>query len=111
MISRKSAKLIADAFVQHFKSPFGAGVFAVGPHVYKLQEEQAYNFLYENEYNASFIQVMRNHIYGGTTETLARAIMGIHTGETILNATRSLTVEARQQDAQTLLRKLVEDMF
>jgi hypothetical protein len=112
MISRKSTKLIADAYAAHFTSPLQQiGAWGLGPKVYKLKDDEAYNFLYEQEHETWFLQVMARHITGQTTQTLTKAIMGIHTGETIVPAATDWTFEARQKHGQILLKKLAEDML
>src|SRR5438552_12249025 len=64
MISRKSTKIIADAYAAHFKSPFAGGTNSTFGTVYRLKDEEAYNFLYEREYELWFLQVMARYTGG-----------------------------------------------
>ena len=111
MISRKSTKLIADAYAAHFESHVEIGAWTLGPKVYKLKDEDAYNFLYLREYELWFLQVMARFITGQTTQKLVTAIMGIHTGETLVPATSDSTYPQRQAMGQPLLKRLAEDMI
>jgi hypothetical protein len=112
MISRRSTKLIADAYAEHFKNPLlEINAWLLGPKVYKLKDEEAYNFLYVREYEVAFLQVMASYINGQTTQKLSMAIRGIHTGETLVPATTQLNYPQRQQMGQGLLKRLAEDML
>src|SRR5215216_187302 len=109
MISRKTTKLLADAYATHFSSMFESPGFTLGPKIYKLEDDKAYNYFYEREYDVWFLQIINRSIAGGTTQTFAKAIMGIHTGETIVSATMDWTYEDRQKKGQLLLKRLAED--
>jgi len=111
MISRTSTKLIADAYAAHFQSAFAGGTNSTFGTIYKLKDEDAYNFLYLREYELWFLQIMARFITGQTTQKLVTAIMGIHTGETLVPATAELTYAARQAAGQPLLKRLAEDMI
>lgn len=54
---------------------------------------------------------MNRFIAGQTTPKLVTAIMGIHTGETLVPATPDLTYPERQTMGQPLLKRLAEDMI
>lgn len=106
MITRKTSKLIADAYGMHFKRSSGIVGYAN-----RLYEEKINTFFYEQEYEVWFLQIMRPVIQDGTEPKLVKAIMELHTGETITSATKDWTYDQRQELGQKLLRRLAEDLF
>ncbi len=105
MISRKTAKLIADAYAAHFKTALSRNG------IYTLKQEEINTFLYEQEYDYAFLKIMRDTALSDSHKQLAQAIMGLHTGETIAGATRGSSDSERQTLGQTFLVKLAEDIL
>jgi hypothetical protein len=105
MISRKSARLIADAYATHFKTASSRNG------VYTLEREKINTFLYEQEYEYAFLRIMREVIQSDSHQRLAKAIMELHTGEAIASATRGSSDQQRQELGQTFLVKLAEDIL
>jgi hypothetical protein len=77
MISRKTTKLIADAYAAHFKTALSRDG------IYTLKQEEINTFLYEQEYEYAFLKIVRETVSSDNHKRLAQAIMGLHTGETI----------------------------
>jgi len=101
MISRKSARLIG----QLYSIKFQQGVTLAQ----LIQYETLYNFLYEREYEAWFLNtaqtwMQRNH-------SVESGIMKLHTGESIVSATKDSSWDYRRQLGQALLKKLAEDIL
>ena len=64
MISRKSTKLIADAYAAQFKSMFPGGTTSTFGTINKLKDEAAYNFFYQREYELWLLQVIASPANG-----------------------------------------------
>jgi hypothetical protein len=109
MISRKSAKLIADIYGEHFKSYTSRNI--AGEMVYSLKESEIRDFFYENDYEPWFLSIMKGFIHSGIVTPIKRAIMGLHTGETQAPATSSWEESQRLEIGQNLLKKLAEDIL
>ncbi len=105
MISRKTTKLIADAYAAHFKTALSRDG------IYTLKQEEINTFLYEQEYEYAFLKIVRETVSSDNHKRLAQAIMGLHTGETIAGATRGSSDSERQAIGQTFLTKLAEDIL
>jgi|GEM_PF-7069157 len=99
MISRSSTKLLAEIYgyvFRHKKVSSYDGSF-----YYEVDNDELYGFLFERDYNASFLNgIKRQRFY--TSKYLERFIMQIHTGESL---------EVRMEIRQEYLRKLAEDII
>jgi len=105
MISRRAAKLIALAYRAHFKTNTSRN------NIYTLQQKELTDFFFENEYEYSFLKIVRDLARSDSSERLVAGIMDIHTGETLAPATRGSSDEQRQQLGQSLLHKMAQDIL
>jgi hypothetical protein len=108
MISRKSAKLIADAYNAHYQ---GTKItrYRSGQIAYDIKGNDIYNFFYEQDYEPWFLSIIGSST--GNSIQLIKVLMGIHTGETLFKVTTDWKPEQRQNLGQRLLKKLAEDIF
>ncbi|HEY6806539.1 MAG TPA: hypothetical protein VI306_23365 [Pyrinomonadaceae bacterium] len=110
MISRKSAKLIGEVYALHFQSPmpsYTPGMLDTK----QVIADELNDFLFTNDYDLWFLQVMRSLPNNQNDQLLMRAVMGIHTGETLVPGTKEWTYPNRQKLGQTILLKMAEDML
>jgi hypothetical protein len=111
MISRKSARLIGECYGTHFRNPLRKTISLLDGQVHELYEETLNNFLFEQDYESWFLQLMRSIIFAGNERKLVRKIMEIHTGETVTPSTQTWTMNQREELGQTLLKKLAGDIL
>ena len=104
MISRLASIAIADSYVNRFSTP-GYGVRTTSD---KVHDDELYDFLYENEYEAWFCNLANNLF---TIRGLKAFFLQIHTGESISTATKDWSWVDRQKLGQRLLYNLAEDML
>src|SRR5689334_25439283 len=110
MISRKTAKLIGEVYALHFQSPMPS--YTPGMlNTKQVKADELNDFLFTNDYELGFLQLMRNHVANSNDQLLMRAIMGIHTGETLVTATKDSDYSSRQKLGQTILLRMAEDML
>lgn len=112
MISRKSAKLIAEAYAGHFKGGLLNGGFTgfywSGN---ELKSDTIQNFFYEEDYEVWFLQAMRKFPTTPYRAHLISAIMELHTGNTQVPATKDWDWPQRRELGQRMLKKLAEDIL
>jgi hypothetical protein len=101
MISRKSAKLIGQIYSNHFSKFTVINQYQIDPLIY--------TFFYEENYDAWFLSIVSNWIRNKTVPP--GEIMRIHTGETLVPATKDWSWERRVKLGQTLLKKLATDII
>lgn len=101
MISRKSAKLIGLIYTIHFQPPMNLGL--------RTSNKILYDFLYELDYEAWFLNIVVNWMKANLS--LENGIMKIHTGESIVSATKDWKWEKRRELGQSLLKKLATDII
>ncbi len=109
MISRKSAKSLAEAYHSAFSYAKYDSVFRTETHV--LKREALYDFLYENDYEASFLNAIENLSKYDHPRELKEFLMKLHTGESLANATPNWAWEQRQKLGQRYLKDLAEDII
>lgn len=112
MISRKSAKLIAEAYESAFTrySLSTRNYARSSTYKYEFKREQLYDFLYENEYEAWFLNLIKGLRVFEQRE-FKEFMMKVHTGESALAATKDWTWEARRMLGQRYLKDLAEDII
>lgn len=110
MISRKSAKLITNAFLGTFSylhkstsSMYSNNSFMV------IREKAIYEFFYERDYDVWFLKKIQGYT-SAYYENFRTLLLGIHTGESIPFAP-DVTPERKQQISQQLLTKLATDII
>ena len=101
MISRKSAMLIAGIYATQYSTTPLLGKVGIN--------QNLYNFLYQEEYETWFLQIVTNWI--NSKSPLFRLIMQIHTGESLVPATENSDWAKRRSMGQQLLKKLATDII
>lgn len=114
MISRKSAKILSAAYDDHFVSnnSFYRGSSRVNE--YEIQRDRLYDFLYEEEYAAYFlntVKAIRQSSVMTRPRDLLEFFMRVHTGESLFAATKEWTWEEREKLAQRYLKDLSESLI
>lgn len=115
MLSRKTTKTLAGLFHEVFGwygpvlSPYVNLLSRETTH-YHLNKEDLYDFLYEHDYDAWFLNAAKDlpELVG---RGLRELVMQLHTGETVAPATREWTWAQRSRLGQRLLRDLAEDVL
>lgn len=103
MISRATSLAIANAYTKrftHVSSPGRGGISET------VSRDNIYDFLYENEYEAWFCNLARAPIY---VRNFKDFWLKIHTGESIVEATKNWSWQQREKLGQRLLRELARD--
>jgi hypothetical protein len=101
VISRRSTRLIGQAYTTHF--PTGVRLRDL------LFNPTLYDFLYDREYEAWFLSIAKSWI--DARIPIDNEIMRIHTGESIVSATQNLEWNKRRELGQTLLKRLATDIL
>lgn len=95
---------IADAYTEKFThrkhNPYS------GKYDYRVSNNELYDFLYENEYQAWFCNLVK-HILG--KRSLKEWFLKIHTGESLYNGTKDWSWENRAKLGQKYLVYLAKD--
>ena len=105
MISRRTARLIAELYVRSFRK-YVQHSSCVD---WKLNAQRLYDFLFDNGYDAWFCNSTSR---SGTLENLKTFIMKLHTGESFWTPnTQNWSWENSQKLGQTYLHKLAEDIL
>ena len=102
MISRRSGRVVAEAYTKRFAFRSNRGSADT------VWSDMLYDFLYEHDYpswlcNASKIP--------STVRSLKEFFMKLHTGETQARATPTWSWEQRKRVGQEFLRDLAEDFL
>jgi hypothetical protein len=105
MISRKSTMAIAEAYTTKFRTLPSRGFSRSGPIVAR---EDLYKFLFENDYEPQFCNIFKN-IYD--LKRLNDLILGLHTGESLVEFTPSWLQNERQKLGQTCLKNMARDFM
>ncbi len=100
MISRTTAKVIAEAYEKLFTYSGRSG--------FTVSSDQFYDFLFENDYESWFCNCVKQ-LYG--QRAVKELVMRLHTGETQRAATPNWSSEQRKTLGQVYLRNLAEDMI
>jgi len=107
MISRKSARLIAELYEQEFTSIALPNLQQTCGRV--TQWSKLYEFLYDLEYDSAFLEWLEKSVRTGVV--LKDFIMRIHTGESLNAITIKLSKAEKAARAQELLRILARDIL
>lgn len=100
MISRSTAKTVADAYEDIFTYNGRSG--------FTVSHGRFYDFLYEHGYEAWFCNIVKS-LY--SQRSVKEFIMKLHTGETQYAATPNWTSEQRQKLGQHYLQNLGKDLI
>ncbi|MFZ3173019.1 MAG: hypothetical protein WA118_13700 [Carboxydocellales bacterium] len=109
MISRKSAKLIALGYATQYCSTLYNRQW--GTHSEVFNKEDLYDFLYDRDYEAIFLNLVKQIKKYDSKRLVQDFFMQIHTGESLLLVTVNWTWEARQKVGQRYLKDLAEDLI
>lgn len=114
MISRKSAKLLSEAYDDHFTVNDSYYYMNQLKNHYNIHLDRLYDFLYEEDYAAYFlnsIKAIRQSASSTRPRDLLEFLMKIHTGESLYTATKDWTWEARAKLGQRYLKDLSESII
>lgn len=103
MISRPSALAIASSYYDRFTSTSRT---SYGGSTREVRRNDLYDFLFENDYEAWFCNLAQSEKY---PRSFKEFWMKLHTGESIVSATKDWTWKQRAQLGQRLLRDLAQD--
>src|SRR5437016_4675102 len=104
MISRQSAKAIADAYREKYVLvSSGYGRQSKEVHYWGVL---LYDFLYLNNFDEWFMLKVRGLYHGSNERVLQDHLMQLHTGSSLVDATPKWTPEQRSDLGQRLLRDL-----
>lgn len=111
MISRSTAKQIAVLFALSFRKFGSSHVGNQSQSWYESKPEEIYDFLYENGFPAYLCNSARAAAPAyKTTRMIEDFIMRLHTGESLVAATKNWTWHQREQLGQQHLKDLAEDL-
>lgn len=109
MISRKSARLIAELFEATFRKYHSGGSHSSG--YYTVNTTALYDFLFDNEHAGYFCNAARKTYSARGTRELKDFLMKLHTGESLYTATQDWTWEQREKLGLRYLHDLAEDIL
>jgi len=104
MISRASAKAIAEAYHERFTSHSRS---SRGGSIFELHVDALYDFLYVNNFDAWFLNGAKGK-YPHHQRQLLEFLLRVHTGESLINATAEWSWKQRQALGQRLLSDLAK---
>lgn len=102
MISRKTTISLAEVYIRQFTRPHRD---SYGSYKDRVIVDSLYDFLYEKEFEAWICNILSQF---KDPSALRKAIMKIHTAETLLKATPDWTMDSRKNLSQKLLQDLAE---
>lgn len=105
MISRRSGRILAEAFSARF---YGYHDGSYGSRTARVHSDLLYDFLYDHDYSSWFCNASK---FPHTVRLLKEFFMQLHTGETQAKSTPKWSWEQRQQLGQKYLRDLAEDFL
>lgn len=103
MISRTASLAIASAYTKRFTFRSSTSYGGTSEKVYR---DQIYEFLYENDYEAWFCNLARGPL---SIRDLKDFWLKIHTGESLITATKDWSWLQREKLGQRLLKDLARD--
>ena len=110
MISRKSARLLADAYDKEFSHTESSFGFEGTMYTHIFDAERIYDFLYEKNYEAWFMNAVKK-LSKHDSRHLKEFLMQVHTGESLIFATSDWSGEERKKLGQQHLKNLAEDII
>ena len=110
MVSRKTARVIAETYEEEFAYSNPMSYSSSGTHGYEttIYTHQLYDFLYDNDYPAWLLYQARKLV--SYPRAVQDWIMKLHTGETQYDATPNWSWDKRRQFGQQYLEELAERM-
>jgi hypothetical protein len=109
MISRRTAKLIAEMYHKKFTYVTFSHSYGRASSTTYVHSDALYDFLYIHEYAPWFCNLIKGLFHG--ERAVKDLVMKLHTGETQAKATPDWTWEQRQQLGQQYLKDLAKDFL
>lgn len=110
MLSRETTRILAEVLHYRFKGSYRVNTPRGSKSLYKLYVDSLYDFLYDNDYDAWFLNAAKN-LNKFSDRALKEFVMRLHTGETLAEATPDWSWEQRRNLGQRLLLDLAEDIL
>jgi hypothetical protein len=111
MLKRRTVKTLSVILYEMFRGSREVHTnYGHTNHFYVLKVDQLYDFLYERDYDAWFLNAA-HALRSSDSRALKEFIMRLHTGETVALSTPDWTWQQRIQLGQRLLRDLAEDVL
>jgi hypothetical protein len=108
MISRRTSRVIAEVYEKYFREYHHP---RHGDGYYNLNTEAIYDFLFDNNYPAWFCNLAKNTLESYGTRKFKEFIMRLHTGESVVSATKEWTWKQRELLGQENLHNLAKDVL
>jgi len=108
MISRRTAKIIAATYREHFVSKQYS--YEAKRTKWKYDSSIVHDYLYEHEYDVWVLNAVKL-LFGNAKRDLLEFIMKMHTGETFVSETPDWERKEREQLGQRYLKDLAEDII
>lgn len=107
MISRRTSRVIAEIYERFFREYHHSR----NRSYYNLDTETLYDFLFDNNYPAWFCNLAKNTWEITGTRKFKEFLMCLHTGESVVSATKEWTWKQREQLGQQNLTNLAQDIL
>ena len=107
MISRKTARLIAEVYEETFRRLH----YRARSRYYTINTSALYDFLFDNDYASYFCNLAKKTYESTRTRKFKEFLMQLHTGESLVAATPDWSWQQRQQLGQRYLHNLAEDIL
>src|SRR5688572_14500693 len=108
MISRRTSRVIAEVYENIFHLYHN---IRNGRSYWTLNTDKIYDFLFDNDYPAWFCNLASNTWESGGTRKFKEFIMQLHTGESLVSATKEWAWKQRELLGQEKLNSLAEDIL
>lgn len=110
MISRRTTLTLGELFANHFsKVNYGGG--RNSQTYYTCDTQELYDFLFQHEYEAYLLNIAEGNATGHYTRAIEKFVMQLHTGETILSATKDWEWDDRRRLGNRILYDLAADIL
>lgn len=109
MISRRTAKIIAELYETRFRKYHSGRRLSSG--YFTMNIDAIYDYLFENDYPAWFCNAVKSTYTTVHTRKFKEFMMRIHTGESLAPATNDWTWKQREMLGQELLINLARDIL
>jgi len=108
MISRRTSRVIAEVYEKLFHEYHSGGN---GSSYWTLDTDKIYDFLFDNDYSAWLCNLAKDTWESYSTRKFKEFIMRLHTGESIVSATKDWTWKQRELLGQENLHNLAKDVL
>ena len=107
MISRKTARIIAEVYERTFRRARRSARRIY----YTIDTSQLYDFLFDNDHPVHFCNSAKKTYQSVGTRQFKEFLMKLHTGETLVSVTPDWSWKQREKLGQRYLRDLAEDFL